>query len=100
MVEFENCTKEGAGDGRMSVDYRVPVCRMPIGYRVPGLLRVEINGEMRGSTARLETSGLKSISDEGTVWRPQGQTVVIIKVEGGRENNGSWREKSSIARGP
>jgi hypothetical protein len=41
-------------------DYRVPVCRMPIGYRVPGLLRVD---------TRLETSGLKSMSDEDTVWR-------------------------------
>jgi hypothetical protein len=30
---------EGAGDGRTSNDCRVPVCRTPMGYRVPGLLR-------------------------------------------------------------
>ena len=29
---------EGAGDGRMSTDYQVPVCQTPKGYRVPGLL--------------------------------------------------------------
>jgi hypothetical protein len=29
---------EGAGDGRMSVDDLVPVCRTPRGCRVPGLL--------------------------------------------------------------
>jgi hypothetical protein len=29
-------------DGQMSAEYRVPVCRMPIGYRVPGFLRIEI----------------------------------------------------------
>jgi hypothetical protein len=42
-MEFENRMKEGKrvqGDGRMSVDYRVPVCQTPRGYRVPGLLRM------------------------------------------------------------
>jgi hypothetical protein len=40
--DFENSswTKGVAGDGR-TVDYRVPLCRMPIRYRVPGLLRVK-----------------------------------------------------------
>lgn len=41
----------GAGDGR-TVDCRVPLCRMPIRYRVPGLLRVK--------RARGKTSGLKN----------------------------------------
>ena len=44
-TEFESCTKEDAGDGWMSIDYRVPVCRMLIGYRVPGLLKIKIMTE-------------------------------------------------------
>jgi hypothetical protein len=40
-VVFETCIKggRGAGDGRTSVDCRVPVCWTPLGYRVPGLLK-------------------------------------------------------------
>ena len=56
------------GDGRTSFDYRVPVDRMPIGYRVPGFLKA--------STTRSETGGLKSLfksmmseSDKSTVYQ-------------------------------
>jgi hypothetical protein len=49
------------------VDDRVPVDRMPIGYRVPGFLRFEITLRREGLTAQSETDGLRSTSDESTV---------------------------------
>ena len=51
----------------MLIDCRVPVDRMPTGYRVPGFLRFEILLIREDSTAHSETDGLRSTSDEGTV---------------------------------
>ena len=54
-------------DGQMLRNYRVPVSQMLKGYRVPGLVKLEIVLRREGSTAQLETDGLKSTSDKYTV---------------------------------
>jgi hypothetical protein len=64
------------GHWQMYAEYRVPVFWMPIGYRIPGFLRIEIKAK-RGSTAHTETGGPKSMSDKNTVWRLQGWTRTV-----------------------
>ena len=44
---------------RCQQNYWVPVCRMPKGYRVPGLVKLEITLRREVSTAQSETDGLK-----------------------------------------
>jgi len=66
-VESKNCTREGERvQGMTGRHYRVPLCRMPIRYRVPGLLWVKrARGNQR---AKIDVGRRYGMRTAGSDW--------------------------------